>query len=319
MTLLIAEAFEFSSAALAQLRERMIVRTADLSRAELLAAVHDVEVLWVRVRSRIDREVMEAAPALKIVVTNTTGLDHIDLAEARRRDIRVLSLRGETAFLDTVPATAELTVALLLALVRHVPSAVRHVQQGGWDRYGFKGHDLRGRTVGVIGYGRLGRMVGRLLDAFGMHVLAATKEPTDRTDGGVRFLELASLLERADVVTLHVNLSDETRQMFGQAEFDRMKRGAWFINTARGELVCEQALVRALASGHLAGAALDVAADLYERSSPSPVLEYAATHDNLIMTPHIGGYTVESLEKTEMFLAAKLLTLLEPAVVEGRP
>jgi D-3-phosphoglycerate dehydrogenase len=312
MNLLVAESRDFSPDALAALQHVAHVRTGDLTRAELLDAVADVDILWVRLRSRIDGEVMDTAPHLKIIVTNTTGVDHIDLDAAARRGIRVLSLQGETAFLNTVTATAELTVALLLALVRRLPRAAAHAAGGGWDRYPFKGHDLSGKTAGIVGYGRLGRMVGRLLAAFGMRVLAATRRGgAVESDSGVEIVSLEQLLGEADVVTLHVNLVPDTRWLIAKPEFDQMRRGAWFVNTARGELIDEAAMVAALASGQLAGAAVDVVCDSYGPDlSDSPLIRYAASHDNLIVTPHIGGYTFESLCRTEMFLADKLLQLL---------
>jgi D-3-phosphoglycerate dehydrogenase / 2-oxoglutarate reductase len=312
MNLLVAESKEFSPEALAKIARVATVRTADMTRAELLDALHDVDILWVRLRNRIDREVMDAAPQLKILVTNTTGLDHIDLDEAERRGMRVLSLRGETAFLNTVTATAELTIALLLALVRHVPRAAAHAAGGGWDRYPFKGHDLFGKTAGIIGYGRLGRMVGRLLSAFGMRVIVATGGAVPCVpEPGVTIAPLDRLLADADVVTLHVNLTNETHGLIGRREFERMRRGSWFVNTARGALVDEDALVDALMAGQLAGAAVDVVCEPYGPNQPvSPLVRYAADHDNVIITPHIGGYTFESLGRTEVFLAGKLLELL---------
>jgi D-3-phosphoglycerate dehydrogenase / 2-oxoglutarate reductase len=311
MNLLVAESRDFSPDALAALQRAAQVRTGDLTRAELLDALADVDILWIRLRSRIDGEVMDAAPHLKIIVTNTTGVDHIDLDAAARRGIRVLSLRGETAFLNTVTATAELTVALLLALVRRLPRAAAHAAGGGWDRYPFKGHDLSGKTAGIVGYGRLGRMVGRLLAAFGMRVLAATNRGAVESTPEVEIVSLEQLLGEADVVTLHVNLVPDTRWLIAKPEFDQMRRGAWFVNTARGELVDETAMVAALVSGRLAGAAVDVLCDSYGPDlADSPLIRYAAAHDNLIVTPHIGGYTFESLCRTEMFLADKLLRLL---------
>ena len=151
LKLLIAEAEGFSPEALTRLREFADVDTRDLSRAELLASVHDVDVLWVRLRNRIDARVMAAAPRLKVIVTNTTGVNHIDLEEAARRKIRVVSLKGETDFLRSIRATAELTIGLLLSLTRHIPAAAAHVANGGWDRYPFKGNDLYGRTAGIVG------------------------------------------------------------------------------------------------------------------------------------------------------------------------
>jgi D-3-phosphoglycerate dehydrogenase len=311
MKLLIAEAAEFSGEALRRLREVLDVETGDLSREQLLSRLAPVDVLWVRLRTRIDGPVMDAAPHLKIIVTNTTGLDHVDLEAAARRNIRIVSLRGETAFLSTVTATAELTLALLLALVRRLPAAAAHARGGGWDRYPFKGMDLAGKTAGVVGFGRLGRIVGRLLVAFGMRVLATGKD-TDawKPEPGVSCEPLERLLPSADVVTLHVDLNPGTRRMFADREFRMMKPGAWFVNTARGELVDERSLLAALESGHLAGAALDVVTDSYRAAWSSPLQVYAATHDNLIVTPHIGGFTVESLEKTEIFLAERLLAQL---------
>ncbi len=146
-----------------------------------------------------------------------------------------------------------------------------------------------------------------------MRVLTSTAEPDDcRPESGVTIVPLDKLLEESDVVTLHVDLNPKTRGMFGRAQFDQMKAAAWFINTARGELVDESALLSALESGKLAGAALDVLADehrLAQGMQSHPLRNYAATHDNLIITPHIGGCTVESLAKTELRLVDKLLEM----------
>ncbi len=139
MKVLIAESREFAPEGLARLRRHAEVITADLDREGILAAVRDADVLWVRLRNRIDSEVMEAAPRLRVIVTNTTGLGHIDFDEADRRRIRVLSLRGDAEFLKQVRATAELTIGLLLALTRHVPAAAAHVQSGGWNREALQG------------------------------------------------------------------------------------------------------------------------------------------------------------------------------------
>jgi D-3-phosphoglycerate dehydrogenase len=315
MKLLIVESLEFSSDALARLHRQFDVVTGDLDRPGVLRAVHDADVLWVRLRHAIDREVMDAAPRLAIVVTNTTGTNHIDLEEAARRGIRVLSLRGETDFLRNVRATAELAVGLLLALVRHIPAAAAHVRAGGWDRYPFKGHQIYGKTAGIIGYGRLGRLMAGYLAAFGLRVLATTKPGDEVTpDAGVTMTSLDTLLAESDIVSLHVDLRPETVRLIGRDAFRAMKPGAWFINTARGELVDESALVEALASGHLGGAAVDVIADpLHGAIAGRALHDYAAHHDNLIITPHIGGYTFESLAATEIFLADRLIHLVAPA------
>jgi D-3-phosphoglycerate dehydrogenase len=301
----------------------------DLDRPALLAAVPDADILWVRLRHAIDAEVIERSPRLRYIVSPTTGLNHIDLVAAERRGIQILSLRGEQEFLRNVRATAEHTLALILALLRHIPAATRHVAGGGWDRDAFRGRELFGKTAGLVGFGRLGRMVGRYLTAFEMHLLAT--DPS--TEGApilpaVRFVPLMALLREADVVTLHASYSEENRRFFGAEEFATMKPGAVFVNTARGELVDETALLESLKSGRLAGAALDVLSDEWSgRPADHPLAHHARAHDNLIITPHIGGCTTESMHKTEAFLATRLSDLCHaplvplvapPAVIHGR-
>jgi D-3-phosphoglycerate dehydrogenase / 2-oxoglutarate reductase len=318
MNLLVAEAKEFSPIAMRRLHMAGTVVARDLNRAELLKTVRGVDILWVRLRHRIDSEVMDAAKNLRIIVSNTTGLDHIDLDEAARRRIRVISLRGETDFLTSVRATAELTLGLILALVRHIPAAAAHTRSGGWDRTLFKGSDLFGKTAGIIGYGRLGRLVGTYLSAMGMRLLASTKAPEPIPEKGVLFVSLRQLLADADLITVHVNLTPESVKLIGATEFAAMKRGAWFVNTSRGEIVDEGALLKSLIRGQLAGAALDVLTDSYKPTkSASALRQYAAHHHNLLLTPHIGGYTHESLGKTEVFLADKLLAHLESLASES--
>jgi D-3-phosphoglycerate dehydrogenase / 2-oxoglutarate reductase len=311
--ILVAESSGFSSEAVASLRDHGDLVLADLDRAGLLSEVKGAGVLWVRLRHRIDAEVLAAARGLKIIVSPTTGLNHIDLNEAQRRDIKVLSLQGETEFLKDIRATAEHTVGLMLALLRRVPSAVDDVKKGQWDRDRFKGRELFGKTIGIVGHGRLGRIVGKYLRAFDARILVSDPHVDQETvDPPISVVRLNDLLHESDIVSLHVSLSDRTQSFFGKEQFSRMKAGAWFINTARGELLDETALLDALWSNRLAGAALDV---LCEESSNGmihhPLVAYAREHNNLIITPHIGGCTVESMEKTETFLAGRLLARLK--------
>ena len=316
MTILIAESAGFAPLAVRRLRERAHVIEADLDRAGLLAAVPSADVLWVRLRHQIDEEILSAAPKLRAIVTNTTGLNHIDLDGARRRGVAVLSLRGEVELLKTVRATAELTLALILALTRRLPAAAAHVNAGGWDRYGFKGRDLYGKTAGIVGLGRLGRIVATYLQALGMQVVATTVDPEPVE--AVSLMPLDELLTRADLISVHVDLNPGTHGLFAGSQFATMKSGAWFVNTSRGEVVDEQALLAALEHGTLAGAALDVlAGEPPLNPTLHPLIRYAATHDNLILTPHVGGYTFESLERTEIHLAGILLQFLAGPALSG--
>jgi len=293
------------------LEQAFSVSLRDLDRQHLLREVAGVDTLWIRLRNRIDREVFVRAPRLRLIVTPTTGLNHIDLEEAGRRSIRIVSLRGETAFLRDVRATAEHTVALMLALLRKLPAAALHVKHGGWDRTLFQGRELFGKTVGIVGLGRLGRIVARYLEAFGATVMAADPNLSLESTGGVPLVPLGELLERSDIVSIHVNLDETTASLFDASCFARLKPGAILINTARGELLDERQLLACLRSGKLAGAAVDVLCDEDATGmSGTPLVEYAAAHDNLIITPHIGGYTEESLSKVELFLARRLIELV---------
>jgi len=310
--ILVAESDRFAPSAQAILRGLGEVRMSDLERSALLRELADVDVLWVRLRNRIDREVMAVAPKLKFIISATTGLNHIELAEAERRGIGVLSLRGEVDFLREIRATAEHTIALSLALLRHIPKAREHVQSGGWNRDLFRGNELHGKTVGIVGYGLLGRLVAEYLKCFGARVLA-TDPFIDSTNlaSGVSLVSQEELLVKADIVTIHVGLNETTRLFFGARQFAQMKTGAWFINTARGELIDEIALLEALQSGRLAGAAVDVLSEECSADmNSSPLVQYTRDHANLLITPHVGGCTFESMEQTEVFLAEKLRDLL---------
>lgn len=308
--ILIAEAADYSPEALATYRALGEVRAEPAgSRARLLELVPWADVLVVRLRHKLDREVFDAAPRLKAVVTPTTGLDHIDTAEAARRGIAVLALKGETDFLRTIPATAELTWGLLLALVRRLPAACASVRDGRWQRDAFRGRDLRGRTLGIIGYGRVGAMVAGYGTAFGLRVLVHDLQPV-AAPAGLEWCDLDDLLARADIVSVHVPLLPATIHLLGAPQFAQMKPGAILLNTSRGEVLDEAALRAALESGHLAGAALDVLSG--ERGDDSawmeghPLVRHARTHENLLITPHIGGATLDSMQMTEAFMARKL-------------
>jgi D-3-phosphoglycerate dehydrogenase len=318
--ILVAESGGFSTQAAEVLRRAGDLVLADLDRDSLLSVVRRADILWVRLRHRIDAEVLAAAQHLKLIVTPTTGLNHINLAEAERRGIWVLSLRGENEFLKDIRATAEHTLALMLALLRHVPEALLHVRGGGWNRDLIQGHELYGKTVGIVGYGRLGRIVARYLKAFDTRVLASDpKVDPGSVEPEVTMMPLTQLLQEADLVTLHVDLCDETRGFFGREQFAAMKERAWFINTSRGELLDESALLDALRSRWLAGAALDVLCE--ERSggmADHALVAYARTHDNLLITPHIAGATHESMAKAEEFMARKLVALLHSMGEESR-
>jgi D-3-phosphoglycerate dehydrogenase len=240
-------------------------------------------------------------PRLGYIVTATTGLDHIDLPECERRGITVLSLQGETQFLETIPATAEHTWGLMLALLRHIPWAFTDVKAGRWDRMEWKGGELRGRKLGILGAGRVGSQILGYANAFGMDVRSYDRDST---------MSLDDFMGHCEILTIHLPLTEETRMMIGARELALMPEGSYLVNTSRGAIVDEDALLTALDSRHLTGAALDVLTD-----EGRGLIFYAQTHSNLLITPHLGGCTWESMERTEEYMALKLKRVLKEKAI----
>lgn len=299
----------FSEQAKEALRRVGQVDEIEADREHLLSHVSEYDALFICLRNVIDREVIERGAHLRYIATPTTGTDHIDLEAARAHGVAILSLAGETELLRDVTATAELTWALLLSLVRKLPQAHGSVMAGEWARDAFRGNELRGKTLGVIGYGRLGKMVAEYGNAFRMKVLAFDRRP-EREVRSVDFVGLEELLPRSDVVSVHLPLSPETEGFFDAVRFAEMKTGAVLVNTSRGRIVDETALLEALHDGKLAGAAVDVlAAEMSNRPgwlAADAMRSYAREHANLLITPHIGGMTQESVEMTNLFMVDKL-------------
>jgi D-3-phosphoglycerate dehydrogenase len=270
----------------------VIVRPPDA--AVLRQELAEADVYLASLHVRIDAAQIDAARKLKAIATPSTGLDHIALDAATRRGIAVLSLRDDKTFLNNLTATAELAWALLLSVVRRLPWAVQAARHGDWARDRFRGHQLSGKTLGIVGYGRLGRMVAEYGKAFRMRVIATDRARVDPAEG-VEVMPLNDLLAQSDVISIHVHLSDETRGLIGRQQFARMKRGAVLINTSRGAVVDEAALLDALNDGALLGAGLDVIEGEWRPDlMDHPLIRHAATHQNLVISPHIGGVTYES-------------------------
>lgn len=247
-------------------------------------------------------------PNLRFVATAATGLDHIDLDYCKSHDIRVLSLQNETEFLRDVHATAEHTMALILSLIRKVPFAHNDVCAGHWDRERFQGSELHGKRIGVVGLGRVGHQVFYTLLYMGGDMMYTDPRCVvclmPGNESSVWTSTLDEVLQQSDIVTVHVPLDDSTRGMFGALQFATMKPTAYFINTSRGAVVDEAALLCALNEGTIAGAALDVLCD--EPLVNYKLVDYARLHDNLILTCHIAGNTRESRLKTQLFLCDKI-------------
>ena len=283
-----------------------------LDRTQLLDCIDEYDVLIVRLGFQIDKEVIGRGKRLISIVTATTGVDHIDLGAAENSGIEVLCLHGEVDFLRSIPATAELTWGLILALVRNLPAANWSAIQGNWDRESYRGYDLSGKTLGILGLGRIGEKVANYGIAFGMRVIAYDNDTDKKMSGVTMMNNMKGLLNQSQIVSIHLPLNESTTGIINGEALKMLPKNAWLINTARGDLVDEEALVSALKSQKLAGAALDVVKHEREINlAESEIIRYARNHSNVIITPHIGGATFDSMASTEIFMANKLKRFLE--------
>jgi len=253
--------------------------------AELLEKVADYDVVVVRSRTKVDSTVIERASKLKLVARPGTGLDNIDLLAANAKGVTVVNSPEAL-----VEAVAEHVLGLMLSLARKIPAADASTLSGKWEKERFVGVELKGKTIGIAGLGRIGRRVGEVAKVLGMSVLGYDIIEISKdvlSSIGCTMVDLDTLFSSSDFVTLHVPLTPETRHLVDSRRLSLMRKGAFLINTSRGEVIDEPALAQALSSGAIAGAALDV----FEKEPPSPELLSAP---NLIATPHIGGQTAEA-------------------------
>ncbi len=264
--------------------------------------------LIVRLRNFIDEKLLNSAPSLKVIATATTGLNHIDIETCFQRGIKIISLKGEVDFLRNIYATAEHTWSLILSLVRKIPFAHYSILEGSWNRDNFIGRELNKKALGIIGFGRLGSIVAGYANAFSMNVIAYTKNPHEITLEFVNYVDFDTLLKSSDVISIHLPLAKETVDFISMSQFLKMDKKPFLINTSRGEIINENDLLSALKKGLISGAALDVLSGetIMDPAIGNPLIEYAKNNDNLIITPHIGGATKESMEKTEIFIAKKI-------------
>ena len=277
-----------------------------LSRAALLEQLSEPDgwdALVVRSQTRVDAELLAAAaPRLSVIGVASVGTDRIDLAEATRAGVMVVNApTGNTV------AAAEHTMAMMLALLRRVPGADASVRAGEWDRPRFTGAELRHRTLGIIGLGKIGKAVARRASGFEMRVVAQDPYLTEEqaAEHGARLVGLPELLLRADVITVHTPLTAQTRGLIGPAQIEAMKPGAVLINVARGGIVDEAALALALREGRLAGAAVDVYSA--EPMAPDNPLRDAP---NTVLTPHLGASTAEAQDRVAVEMAEQLVEAL---------
>ena len=253
---------------------------------KLLRAVSDCRAIVVRNQTRVDRELIAAGKNLKVIGRAGVGLDNVDVKAATEARVAVVSTPEQNSI-----SVAELAIGLMLGLARMIPSADRSTRGGGWERQKFTGVEMFGKTLGIVGLGRIGFLVATRAKALGMRIVAhdtfVSPDSFMVSECSATLVSLDELLQQADVITVHIPATPQTRGMFGGALFRRMKPGALFINTSRGEVVDEAALIRALQEKDIAGAALDV------RAKEPPENSALSEMENVILTPHIAAFTVE--------------------------
>ena len=311
LRVLCAEPQHFSEAGLQAMGAVTELTSRALSQAAFARAAAAYDALMVRLTLRVTGDMVAKADRLKAIISPTTGLDHIDLEAAAGRRVAIFSLQGQTAFLRGVTSSAEHTFALLLSLVRAIPAASASVARGEWTPARFRGMELRGKTLGLIGCGRIGQLVAGYGRAFGMRVLGYDPHLTRWPRAIERRLSLKRLLQASDIVSLHAPLNRTTERMIGSREIAWMRRGARLINTSRGAVLDEPALLRGLRNGQVGGAALDVLADEPGRGKARPLIAYARTHVNLLITPHIAGAAREAVEATDLFVVHRFRDWLD--------
>lgn len=274
--------------------------------ADLLPAFHRCRVfIDASMRVPIAAADIHAATDLALIITATTGATHIDQAALAERDIPLMTLKGQTEFLRGITPAAELSWALVLACARHLRAAIDHVGDGQWERTRFPGLMLKGRSIGLIGMGRIGGWMARYAEAFGMTVNYHDPHAGD-APSFANAMSLEDLVAASDIVSIHVHVDDSTRGMINADLLARFRPGAIFINTARSELTDEEALVAALKTGRLSAVGADVLAHEPEPEK-SPLWRHARDHDNVIITPHIGGFCPDAVDHVVAFTCDRIL------------
>lgn len=271
-----------------------------------------VNILVTRLSHYLDRSFLDSYTTLIAIASPTTGLGHIDRKYCQTRNIRIFSLQQHQGAIDRITSTSELTFGLILSLLRNIPGAHnRVVLNHQWHRDAFKSRQLSGLTLGLIGLGRIGGHISTYAKAFGLRVIACDPYITDArfADLGAEKVKLDDLCQHADIISLHASEREDNYHLIGHRETGMMKKDALLINTARGSLMDETAITHAIREQKLGGVACDVLEFEMDPQFPqsSPLLEAAAEGFNVILTPHIGGCTVEAMHMTEEILAEAVL------------
>ena len=278
----------------------------DFTRSDLKSYLNKNDVDWIFTNPNKQNFILDGSilkgSSIKGINTASTGLNHIDLDYCEGNNIEVWSLKDDYELINDLPSTSELAFGLMMSLLRKIPSGFDHVKRGDWDYEPFVGHQVKGKTIGVVGYGRLGKIMCRLFDGWNVNLLGYDPNEFVTTARGV---PLNDLLKESDVVFLHVHVTDDTRGMVDEEFLSKMKKGSYLINTSRGELVDEDSIIKSISDGHLHGYGTDVIADEFGEIQKSKLVEMSRFSDKIIITPHVGGMTIEGQTKAYQWAVRK--------------
>ena len=273
-----------------------------ITRAETLAIIKDYVGIAVRTKFRIDKELFDLAPHLEFVARAGAGLDNIDEAIANERNIQLINAPEGNR-----DAVGEHAIGLLLSLMNNFRNADTQIRNGVWDREVNRGYELKGKTVGIIGYGFMGQQMARKLAGFEVNVIAYDKYKTGFGSEYAREVSMEEIVKHSDVLSLHIPLTKETKQMVDDEYFFHFKKPIFLINTARGEIVNTSAVLTNIKNGKILGAGLDVLeTEKFPILGEQPWFDELKTNGKVILTPHVGGWTYDSYRKISEVLAQKL-------------
>ncbi len=277
----------------------------EITREETLSIIAAYTGIAVRTKFRIDGELLSRADALTFVARAGAGLDNIDAAFAEGRQVRLINAPEGNS-----DAVGEHAIGLLLALMNKFRKADQQVRDGVWDREGNRGYELKGKTIGLIGYGFMGQKMARKLAGFEVDVIAYDKYKTGFSDAYAREVSMEEIVKHSDVLSLHIPLTKETRQMVNEEYFFHFKKPIFFINTARGEIVHTPSLLKAISEGKMRGAGLDVLeTERFPSLAEQAWYEALTASDQVLLTPHVAGWTFDSYRKISEVLGQKLMEI----------
>lgn len=298
----------FSKEALDYLASRTKLECKKISQKKFESYAPKFDALLIRFNLKVSDKIIGSHSKIKSIICPTTGLDHINLGLCKKYGINIYCLRGKKNFLQNITATAELTIALLLAISRNMYPASRSVLNYKWDQEKFRGIELKDKIIGIIGFGRLGSIVAKICYSLSMNVVYYD---TNKKIKSTRFAQKKSLnyiLSNSDFISLHIPLEKKNIGFLSKKEFKKMKKNVFIINTSRGKIINDNDLLDVLKKKYISGAALDVLSDESETNiKQNKMIKYAKKNDNLLITPHIGGATRESVIKTDFFVINEFL------------